>query len=121
MPLLINCIGLILLDELFNTGTRMNRTTHSPPFRDAKEPRTRLRSRMELEEERIMALPSTGIQVRYSNARKPKLLSYAVYRSGNCEVSHETTENLRKNYGNDLGSLVAIEQKNNPNLPIIHL
>ena len=75
---------------------------------------------MELEEERIMALPSTGIQVRYSNARKPKLLSYAVYRGGNCSVSHETTENLRKNYGNDLGSLVAIEQKNNPNLPIIH-
>ena len=41
---------------------------------------------MELEEERIMALPSTGIQVRYSNARKPKLLSYAVYRGGNCEA-----------------------------------
>lgn len=80
----------------------------------------RFRSRMELKEDWIMALPSTGIQVRYSNARKPKLLSYAVYRNGNCEVSHETTENLRKNYGNDLGSLVAIAQKNNPNLPIIH-
>ena len=74
---------------------------------------------MELKEEWIMALPSTGIHVRYSNARKPKLLSY-VFRGGNCAVSHETTEHLRKNYENDLGSLVAIEQKNNPNLPIIH-
>ena len=27
---------------------------------------------MELKEEWIMALPSTGIQVRYSSARKPK-------------------------------------------------
>ena len=80
----------------------------------------RLRSRMELKEEWIMALPSTGIHVRYSNARKPKLLSYAVFRGGNCAVSHETTEHLRKNHGNDLEPLVALEQKNNPNLPIIH-
>ena len=56
----------------------------------------------------------------HSNARKPKLLSYAVFRGGNCAVSHETTEHLRKNYGNDLEPLVALEQKNNPNLPIIH-
>lgn len=75
---------------------------------------------MELKEEWIMALPSSGIHVRYSNARKPKLLSYAVYRGGNCELSHETTEHLRKNCGNDLEPLVALEQKNNPNLPIIH-
>jgi hypothetical protein len=75
---------------------------------------------MELKEEWIMALPSTGIQVRYSNGRKPKRLSYAVYRGGNRAVSHETTEHLRKNYGNDLEPLVALEQKNNPNLPIIH-
>ena len=74
---------------------------------------------MELKEEWIMALPSSGIHVRYSNARKPKLLSYAVYRGGNCELSHETTEHLRK-IRNDLEPLVALEQKNNPNLPIIH-
>ena len=39
----------------------------------------RLRTPLELKEEWIMALPSTGIHVRYSNARKPKLLSYAVH------------------------------------------
>jgi hypothetical protein len=67
-----------------------------------------------------MALPSTGIYVRYSNARKPKLLSYAVYQGGNCEVSHEITEHLRKNCGSNLEPLVALEQKINPDLPIIH-
>jgi hypothetical protein len=58
-----------------------------------------------------------GIEVRYGNGQKVCLLSYAVFNQGSCQVSHDTTAQLRRD-GNDLGALLKLEQERSK-LPII--
>jgi hypothetical protein len=62
----------------------------------------------------IQGIPCNCIEVRYSGKR---LISYAVYGE-RCQVSHDTTNNLRKRHGQNLGPLLAIEQERNPGFPI---
>jgi hypothetical protein len=64
--------------------------------------------------EYIEQIPSNCIEVRY---RSRRLISYAVYGE-RCQVSHDTTNDLRKRYGTDLGPLLNIEQENYPHFPI---
>ena len=68
----------------------------------------------------IERIPSNCIEVRYKRKRRTiELVSYAAYGAGNvCYVSHETTERMRKKYGNDLAPLLKLEQQRNPNRPI---
>ena len=62
----------------------------------------------------IQGIPCNCIEVRYSRKR---LISYAVYGE-RCQVSHDTTNDLRKRYGTNLGPLLNIEQENYPHFPI---
>ena len=62
----------------------------------------------------IQGIPSNCIEVR---RRGKKLISYAVY-GDRCQISHATTNSLRKRHGRDLGPMLAIEQKRNPEFPI---
>jgi hypothetical protein len=63
----------------------------------------------------IQGIPCNCIEVRYS---RRKLISYAVYGNHCCYISHGTTNSLRKRHGRDLGPMLAIEQKRNPEFPI---
>ena len=63
----------------------------------------------------IQGIPCNCIEVRYSGKR---LISYAVYGDHCCYISHGTTNSLRKRHGRDLGPMLAIEQKRNPEFPI---
>ena len=56
-----------------------------------------------------------GIELRFSKGRKLRLLSYAVWKNGDCYVSHKTT---RSNDFEQLARLVEIE-KQHTQLPII--
>lgn len=59
-----------------------------------------------------------GIQPRYGSGRSFRLLSYAVFVRGVCQVSHGTTAALRRD-GVEIGRLMRLEQERS-GLPIIH-
>ena len=62
--------------------------------------------------------PSSCIEVRYHKSRhRCIILSYAIYNASTEIVSHEATTILRKR-GTDLSSLLAFEQKDQPDYPI---